>query len=328
MVSKDSTSGTVKLASGHSYPLTGLGLWKVPQESCAELVYGSLKLGYRLLDGAADYDNEVQAGEGVTRALKEGIVKREDVTVVSKLWNTYHAAQHVEAACRRSLQDWNVDYFDVYYVHMPISLKYVDPKVRYPPGWSYDGTPTGALEIENSPFHETWKAMESLVDLGLVRNIAISNMPGGMIMDLMAYARIKPAVLQVELHPYLSQVNLVRLAQAFKIHVTAYSSFGPTSWVGISDTVVAKCEPLFTHSTIEKIAKDHSATPAQVILRWATQRTISVIPKSSSSERLKGNLENEKFDLTEEEIKAVDELNVNLRFADPAAADARLGVYA
>ncbi|WVW83487.1 hypothetical protein I302_105508 [Kwoniella bestiolae CBS 10118] len=319
---------TVKLPSGDEYPLTGLGLWKVPKDSCAELVYTSLKLGYRLLDGAADYGNEEESGQGLSRAIQEGVVERKDVTVVSKLWNTDHTSEHVEDACRRSLQDWGVDYFDVYYIHMPISLKYVDPKVRYPPGWSYDGTPNGQLILEDSPYHKTWEAMEQLVDLGLVRNIAISNMPGGMIMDLMRYARIKPAVLQVELHPYHSQNNLVNLARAFDIHVTAYSSFGPTSWIGISDKVVAKCESLFTHKTISNIAKTHNVTSAQVTLRWATQRGISVIPKSSSEKRLKENLDNESFDLTHEEIAEIDELDRGLRFADPAAADPRLAVYA
>jgi D-xylose reductase len=118
------SSDKVTLRSGHSYPLTGLGLWKVSQPECADLVYTALSLGYRLLDGAADYDNEVQSGEGLQRAIDDGIVSREEITVVSKLWNTFHAAEHVEPACRRSLKDWGVEYFDVYYVHMPIALKY------------------------------------------------------------------------------------------------------------------------------------------------------------------------------------------------------------
>ncbi|WVQ95846.1 hypothetical protein IAU59_002945 [Kwoniella sp. CBS 9459] len=324
----NSQNASVQLASGSSYPLTGLGLWKVPREDCANLVYTSLKAGYRLLDGAADYGNEVEAGQGLRRAVDAGIVKREDVTVVSKLWNTFHAEEHVEAACRRSLQDWGVDYFDVYYIHMPIALKYVDPAVRYPPGWSYDGTPDGALELEASPYHKTWAAMERLVDIGLVRNIAISNMPGGMIMDLMTYARIKPAILQVEMHPYHAQPDLLRLAQAFNIHVTAYSSFGPTSWIGISDDVVAKCEPLFTHATVAEIAARHEVTAAQVILRWATQRGVTVIPKSSSEKRLKENLDNEQVDLSEGEIDAITKLDAGLRFANPAAAGPRLAVYA
>ncbi|WWC69804.1 uncharacterized protein I206_103747 [Kwoniella pini CBS 10737] len=328
MTVSGTSSRSVKLASGDEYPLTGLGLWKVPQAECADLVYASLKLGYRLLDGAADYDNEIQAGEGLNRAIQEGLIKREDVTIVSKLWNTFHAAEHVEAACRRSLKDWGVEYFDVYYVHMPISLKYVDPKVRYPPGWSYDGTPTGNLVLEDSPFHKTWEAMEKLVDLGLVKNIAISNMAGAMIADLMRYARIKPAVLQVELHPYLAQPNLVRLARAFNIHVTAYSSFGPVSWVGISDSVVAKCESLFTHSVIANIARSHQATAAQVVLRWASQKGITVIPKSSSEGRLKENLQNESLDLSEHDMDAIDALDIGLRFADPAGIDPRLAMYA
>lgn len=115
---------TVKLASGDAMPLTGLGLWKVPRDVAADQVYNAIKAGYRLLDGAADYANEKECGQGLARALKEGIVKREEVFIVSKLWNTNHAAKHVEPACRKSLSDWGVEYFDLYLIHMPIPLAY------------------------------------------------------------------------------------------------------------------------------------------------------------------------------------------------------------
>jgi D-xylose reductase len=105
-------------------PLVGMGLWKVPNAVCADAVYEAIKAGYRLLDGASDYGNEVEAGQGVARAIREGIVKREELFIVSKLWNTYHAEEHVDPACRRSLQDWGLDYFDLYLIHFPIALKY------------------------------------------------------------------------------------------------------------------------------------------------------------------------------------------------------------
>lgn len=115
---------TIKLQSGDAMPLTGLGLWKVPTDVAAEQVYQAIKTGYRLLDGAADYANEKECGAGVARALKEGIVKREELFIVSKLWNTNHAAAHVEPACRKSLADWGLEYFDLYLIHMPIPLAY------------------------------------------------------------------------------------------------------------------------------------------------------------------------------------------------------------
>lgn len=116
---------TVRLSSTSAkMPLMGMGLWKIRQEDCAEAVYQAIKTGYRLFDGASDYGNEKEAGEGVKRAIANGLVRREDLFIVSKLWNTYHAAQHVRPACQRSLTDWGLEYFDLYLIHFPIALKY------------------------------------------------------------------------------------------------------------------------------------------------------------------------------------------------------------
>ena len=227
---------TATLPSGSKIPLVGLGLWKLSTHT-ASTVHTALSVGYRLLDGAADYANERECGAGLAEAIKDGTVKREEVFVVSKLWNTDHAEEHVEAACRRSLTDWGLQWFDLYLIHFPLSLKYgerlthvfrirrcsdhssrvdralaprmccsltpVDPAVRYPPGWSHDGTPTGTTITEPSPLHKTWAAMERLVEKGLVNNIGVCNMNGGLVMDLMSYAKIKPSVLQVEHHPWV-----------------------------------------------------------------------------------------------------------------------------
>ncbi|KAA6415423.1 MAG: NAD(P)H-dependent D-xylose reductase xyl1 [Lasallia pustulata] len=308
------TSPTIKLNSGHEMPLVGFGLWKVTNETCADTVYNAIKTGYRLFDGACDYGNEVEAGQGVAHAIKDGLVKRSDLFLVSKLWNSFHDGDRVEPICKKQLSDWGIDYFDLYIVHFPISLKYVDPSVRYPPGFTYDGKNVvpGTATIQ-----ETWTAMEALAKKGLAKSIGISNFNGQLIMDLLRYATIKPATLQIEHHPYLSQEGLVKFAQDQGIAVTAYSSFGPQSFLEL-DMQEAKDAPLlFDHPTIKSIADKHGKTPAQVLLRWATQRNVAVIPKSNNQGRLAQNLDVTSFDLSESEMGEVNGINKNLRFNDP-----------
>ncbi|KAK4045950.1 D-xylose reductase [Microbotryomycetes sp. JL201] len=315
---------TVKLYTGALMPATGLGLWKVDKNTCAETVYQAIKAGYRLLDGASDYGNEVEAGQGLKRAIDEGIVKREDMFITTKLWNTFHKAEHVATNARRQLRDWQLEYFDLYEIHFPISLKYVDPAERYPPGWT---NPAGETEIENTPIQETWQAMEKLVDEGLVKHIGISNFMATLIMDLLRYARIKPAVLQVEMHPYHVQQELVNFCKAFDIAVTAFSSFGPQSWIELDHPKVKLCTNLFEKDVVVDIAKKHNRTPAQVLLRWATQRGIAVIPKSNNVSRLAQNLEAENFDLADDEVAAITKLDMGLRFNNPAMIDARISIF-
>lgn len=264
----------------------------------------------------ADYGNEVEAGQGVARAIKDGLVKREELFIVSKLWNSFHEADKVEPIARKQLADWGVDYFDLYIVHFPIALKYLDPSVRYPPSWT---TAEGKIELANAPIHETWGAMETLVDKKLARSIGVSNFSAQLLMDLLRYARVRPATLQIEHHPYLTQTRLVDYAQQQGIAVTAYSSFGPLSFIEL-DLKHAKDTPLlFEHGTIKSIAEKHGRTPAQILLRWSTQRKIAVIPKSNDPTRLAQNLQVTDFDLETNELEAISALDKGLRFNDPMA---------
>ena len=262
----------------------------------------------------SDYGNEVESGQGVARAIKEGLVNRSDLFIVSKLWNSFHDHDRVEPICKKQLQDWGIDYFDLYIVHFPISLKYVDPADRYPPGFTYDGK--NVVEGK-ATIQETWTAMEKLVEKGLSKSIGISNMNGQTILDILRYAKIVPATLQIEHHPYLTQQGLVDFAQSKGIAITAYSSFGPQSFLEL-DMKQAKDTPLLMeNSTIKKIADKHGKTPAQILLRWATQRNVAVIPKSNNQHRLAQNLDVTSFDLTKGEIDEISGLNQNLRFNDP-----------
>ncbi|KAL2003335.1 hypothetical protein VTN02DRAFT_4245 [Thermoascus thermophilus] len=316
---------SIKLNSGYDMPLVGFGLWKVTNETCADQVYNAIKTGYRLFDGACDYGNEVEAGQGVARAIKEGIVKREDLFIVSKLWNTFHEGDKVEPICRKQLADWGIDYFDLYIVHFPIALKYVDPSVRYPPSWSSNGT---ELEFSNATIQETWTAMESLVDKKLARSIGISNFSAQLIMDLLRYARIRPATLQIEHHPYLTQPDLIDYVQKEGIAVTAYSSFGPLSFLELQLKNAQETPLLFEHATVKTIAEKHGKTPAQVLLRWATQRNIAVIPKSNNPGRLAQNLDVTAWDLEASEIEAISALNKNLRFNNPTGYGFNAPIFA
>ncbi|KAA8642331.1 hypothetical protein EYZ11_008355 [Aspergillus tanneri] len=314
-------SPTIKLNSGHNMPLVGFGLWKVNNDTCADQVYEAIKAGYRLFDGACDYGNEVECGQGVKRALEEGLVKREELFIVSKLWNSFHEGDRVEPICRKQLSDWGVDYFDLYIVHFPIALKYVDPAVRYPPGWMSE---SDKLEFSSATIQETWAAMESLVDKNLTRSIGVSNFSSQLLMDLLRYARVRPATLQIEHHPYLTQPRLVEYAQKEGIAVTAYSSFGPLSFLELEAKRAQTTPPLFEHTTVRSIAERYGKTPAQVLLRWATQRNIAVIPKCNNPARLAQNLAVTGWDLDQSELEAIGSLDIGLRFNDPPS----YGIYA
>ncbi|RDW79088.1 uncharacterized protein DSM5745_05940 [Aspergillus mulundensis] len=302
---------SITLNTGAQMPIVGFGLWKVSRDTCADQVYNAIKAGYRLLDGACIYENEAECGEGVARAIKDGLVKREDLFIVSKLWNNFHDADKVAPITKRQLTDWKIDYFDLFLMHFPVSLEYIDPAEQYPPP---DGPefPAGTASVQ-----ETWQAMEKLVDAGLAKAIGISNFNGGLLLDLLRYARVKPATLQIEHHPYLTQEVLVQYAQGQGIAVTAYSSFGPSSYIEL-DAEDAKSAPvLLDHAVVVEIARKYGRTPAQVLLRWATQRGVAVIPKSGNAERLVQNLASTDFELDGGDIRAISGLNRNLRFNDP-----------
>jgi D-xylose reductase len=302
--------------TGKSMPTVGLGLWKIDPGAVADAVYQAIKVGYRHLDSAADYGNEKEVGEGIALAITDGLCSRDELWVTSKLWNTYHRREHVEAACRKSLEDLGLDYFDLYLVHFPIALSYVDFNDRYPPEWIFDPEAENpGMRLDSVPLSETWGAMEKLVEVGLCRQIGICNYSTSLVHDLMSYARIKPAMLQVESHPYHTQEALLRTAQQYGIAVTAFSPLGALSYVSL-DMATAN-DSVLTAPVVVAAAQRIGATAAQVVLRWGIQRGTAVIPKTSNPQRLVENLHLSELSLNEDEMAAISALNQNRRFNDP-----------
>jgi D-xylose reductase len=306
----------IPLADGAAIPAVGLGLWKIDRKDAAQRVVDAVGIGYRHLDGACDYGNEREVGEGIGRVLQGGMVAREELWVTSKLWNTYHRPEHVREAIERTLRDLQLDSLDLYLIHFPISLRYVDPQTRYPPGWIHD--PEAAeprMEPDGVPIAETWGEMERLVESGLTRYIGVSNFGVSLIRDLLSQANIRPAVLQVESHPYLVQPKLLRFCQQEQIAMTAFSPLGAGSYVPLG--MATESQSVLEDPIVQAIARACDRTPAQVVLRWGVQRGTAVIPKTNRIDRLRENLAIADFSLSQSQMEAIRGLDRGQRFNDP-----------
>ena len=281
-----------------------------------DVVATAIDVGYRHFDCASDYGNEAGVGAGLQRALQAGTDTRDDLWVTSKLWNTYHRAEHVRPAVQRTLRDLRLDHLDLYLIHFPISLRYVPLEDRYPPEWFFDpAADSPRLELDPVPLQETWQAMEGLVHEGLTRHVGVCNFGTSLLRDLLSYADVRPAVLQVELHPYLTQDKLLRFCREEKIAVTAFSPLGAQSYFSLN--MASEGESVLEQDVVRQIATTHGRSAAQVVLRWAVQRGTAIVPKSSQAEHLRENMALFDFELSSDEMTAISGLNRNRRFNDP-----------
>lgn len=294
---------TVTLNSGATMPKIGLGTWKSEPGKVAHAIREAIDAGYRHIDCAPVYENEAEVGAALFEATSGDRINREDLWVTSKLWNDSHAPEDVRPALEKTLSDLKLDYLDLYLIHWPV----VQRKGVYLPEKGSD-----LLPLAQVPLHETWGAMEDLVEAGLCRSIGVSNFSAKKVESLIAKGKTAPAVCQVELHPYLAQNSLLEFCKANSVHVTAYSPLGSRDR---PDGLKADNEPiLLEDEMIERIAEKRGASAAQVLLAWALARGTSVIPKSVHAERIRQNLAAGAVVLTPEDISAIDALDRNRRY--------------
>jgi len=290
------------LNTGAKMPVLGLGTWKSEPNQVGDAVkYALTEAGYQHIDCAPIYQNEPEVGAALQAVFKSGAVQREDIFVTSKLWNHMHARADVRTACETTLRDLQLDYLDLFLIHWGLTLQSGTGR-----------TAEGHTALAPVSIRETWEAMEDLAKAGLVRAIGVANFTGPMIIDLLAYAKTKPAVNQIELHPYLQQTELIDFCRRNSITMTAYSPLGRPGEVRTGNGQPV----LIDDPKIKAIADAHQKTPAQVLLRWGIQRGTIVIPKSTTPIRIKENINVFDFALSATELAAIASLDRKHRFVD------------
>ncbi|WP_045688818.1 aldo/keto reductase [Hymenobacter sp. AT01-02] len=252
---------TVELNNGVEMPLLGFGVFQVPDPAeCERSVLEAIKAGYRLIDTAASYMNE----EAVGNAIKKSGVPREELFITTKLWVQDASYEGAKQAFETSLRKLQLDYLDLYLIHQP----YGD-------------------------VHGAWRAMEELYKVGRIKAIGVSNFAPDRLMDFLVQHEVKPAVNQVETHPFHQQVEEQKFMAENQVQIESWGPFAE----GKND--------LFHNELLQSIAGKYQKSVAQVVLRWLTQRGVVAIPKSVRPERMAENFNIFDFELSPEDMQAI-----------------------
>lgn len=273
----------IQLSNGMEIPSLGFGTYKMTDERNAEDISRAIDIGYRMIDTAWMYKNEKIVG----RAIKDSSVDRESLFIATKVWPNYYGKDDTKFSVERSLRDLDVDYLDLLYLHWP-----------------------------GKGYKESWRVLESCLDQGIARAIAVCNLREEHLEKLSTYANVKPVIDQIEIHPQLQEKELRAYLKEKDIQPIAY-------------TPLARGQNnIYEEKPIVEAAKKHGKSPAQIILRWHIQNGIIPIPKAKSAEHQKENIQIFDFELSNSEMEQLEKLDQNKRIGKLSTNEEQMKLYA
>ena len=298
----------IRLSNGEEIPCIGMGTFgsdRFTPEQVSNAVAGAIRAGYRLFDCASVYGNEDLIGKVFEDAINSGEVKREELFITSKVWNDMHGRGDVLLSCAKSLRDLRLDYLDFYFVHWPFPNYHA-------PGCDGDSRNPDSKPFSVDEFMATWRQMERLYDMGLVKNLGMSSMTIPKLEAVLPLCRIKPTVIEMELHPCFQQPELFDYVVAHGIQPIGFCPIGSPTRPD-RDTTPDDVADIQVPELVE-IAKAHGVHPAVICLKWAVRRGQIPIPFSIYDNEYISNLRCTVEDpLTDDEMKILTGIDKNCR---------------
>lgn len=306
-----SRNSIVTLNNGLKMPQIGLGTWLSKPNEVKHAVTHALKTGYRHIDCARVYENQTEVADGIEASG----LKREDIFITSKLWNSWHHPSNVAEGLEDTLKELRTTYLDLYLIHFPVSFAYRSDAPNPCTPLAKDPNYVD-LDLETSVV-DTWKAMIKLLDTGKVKAIGVSNFEIEHLEAVIKDTGVTPSVNQIERHPLCQQTELIKFCNSKGIHVTAYSPLG--------NNLVGE-QKIVDYPEVKAIAQQHGVDPAQVLIAWGARGGISVIPKSVTPSRIESNFK--EIELSDEEFEKISELGkkTTIRYNVPVTYEPKWNV--
>ncbi|KAL9547489.1 hypothetical protein MBANPS3_006135 [Mucor bainieri] len=279
-----------------------------------EAVYNAIKTGYRLIVGAHTNGNEAEVGKGVKRAIADGIVKREELFIVGKLWNNFREKQYVKPYLQITLDNYGLDYIDLYLVHFHFALEYADPTNWFKLTCNLNRKELKTISV---PLEETWRELETLVDAGLIRNLGVSHFSFHSLVELLRCTRIPPSVLEVEHHPYHQQKRLIEWARSKGIQVMGYNPYADVN-LQVKPPGADDLDPVTLRTDTHAIRDKHGINNAtQVILAWAMGQGVVALPDAVVGVYgMKDHLDVVNINLDDNDVQVISKMDANIRFSN------------